>query len=380
MTWRTATAPATAPFTPRSRRRGVGARVLGSKLLDALTYPHGVDRYAEIVRPVFSLAEPRAEVLEVHRPAPEMVCLILRPNRNWEGFRAGQFAQVGVEVDGVWRTRCYSPSRSAHDPELIELTVRVHPHGVVSRYLRDHARAGMVVKLSEPQGEFFLPDRRPEQLTMVSGGSGITPVLSMLRTLRDEGSDSEVTFLHYARSSEHVPYVGELEAIAGANPKVRLAFAFTRERGGELHGHFSAAHLRQLGVEPGGSDAFVCGPAAMIEGVRAEWGAAAAGERFHAESFLPPSVAVADGEAEGTIRFASSGIEVENDGATLLEQAEAAGLSPQHGCRMGICHTCRCRVVQGAVRDVRSGEVTQLVDSEAQLCISVPVSDIELEI
>lgn len=371
---------ATAPFTPRPRRRGVGARVLGSKLLDALTYPHGVDRYAEIVRPVFSLVEPRAEVRRVHRPAAEMVCLTLRPNRNWEGFRAGQFAQIGVEIDGVWHTRSYSPSRSAHDPELIELTVRVHPHGLVSRYLRDHASPGMVVKLSEPRGEFFLPDRRPRRLTMVSGGSGITPVLSMLRTLRDEGAECAVTFLHYARGPEHVPYVEELEVIAEANANVRLAFAYTRERGGELGGHFSPAHLRQLDVEPDASDAFVCGPAALIEGVRSQWDAADAAERFHAESFVPPALSPADGEAVGTIRFASSGIEVENDGTTLLEQAEAAGLSPRHGCRMGICHTCRCRVAQGAVRDVRSGEVTQLVDSEAQICISVPVSDIELEI
>lgn len=373
--------PATsAPFTARRRRRGVGTRVLGSKLLDALTYPHGVDRYAEIVRPVFSLNEPRAEVIAVDAPAEEMVCLTLRPNRNWEGFRAGQFARVGVEVDGVWHTRCYSPSRSAHDPKLIELTIRAHPHGLVSRHLRDHARSGMVVKLSDPQGDFILPDHRPERLTLISGGSGITPVLSMLRTLRDEGSNAEVIFLHYARSAGHVPYVEELQAIAAANPRVRLAFALTREDGGELSGHFAPEHLRRLEVEPQGSEAFVCGPAALIDAARAQWDAAGAADRFHAESFTLPALSVPAGEAGGTVRFASSGIEIENNGATLLEQAESAGLSPRHGCRMGICHSCRCRVVQGAVRDIRSGAVTELVDSEAQICVSVPASDIELEI
>lgn len=373
-------ATATAPFAVRPRRRGITGRVLGSKLLGALTYPHGVDRYAEIVRPVFSLAEPRAEVLEVRQPAEEMVCLTLRPNRNWDGFRAGQFARVAVEVDGVWHTRCYSPSRSAHDPELIELTVRVHPHGVVSRHLRDRVGPGSVVKLSEPSGEFFLPDERPRELTLISGGSGITPVLSMLRTLRDEGSSARVTFLHYARGPEHVPYVDELEAIAGANPNCRLAFAYTRAPEGELRGHFSPAHLEALGVEPRASEAFVCGPAALIDSVRERWEAAGAGGRFHAESFTPPSFEVADGEATGTIRFAASDVEVANDGATLLEQAEAAGLQPEHGCRMGICHSCRCRVASGAVRDVRSGDVTELIDADVQLCVSTPVSDIELEI
>jgi ferredoxin len=102
---------------------------------------------------------------------------------------------------------------------------------------------------------------------------------------------------------------------------------------------------------------------------------------LHSESFVLPSFSPSDTEtADATVSFAGSGVEVENDGRTLLEQAEAAGLSPAHGCRMGICHSCTCRIASGAVRDVRSGEVKELVDSEAQICVSVPVSDIELEI
>jgi ferredoxin-NADP reductase len=375
------TATATAPFTQPRRRLRVGARILGSKLAGALTYPHGADRYAEILRPVFSLSEPRAEVVDVCRPAAEMVGLTLRPNNNWDGFRAGQFANVGVEIDGRRHTRCYSPSRSAHDPELIELTIRAHPGGLVSNHLAEHAHEGMVVRLSEPQGEFHLPDARPARMTLISGGSGITPVISMLRTLRDEGSDARATFIHYARSADHVPYRDELAEIERRLPGVRVAIAHTRDGDAELAGHFGPAHLAALGVDPAESDAFVCGPAALIDGARDAWEAAGAAERFHSESFVLPSFSPSDTEtADATVSFAGSGVEVENDGRTLLEQAEAAGLSPAHGCRMGICHSCTCRIASGAVRDVRSGEVKELVDSEAQICVSVPVSDIELEI
>lgn len=370
----------TPPFARRSRR-SLGTRVLGSKLLGALTYPHGADRYAEILRPVLSLSEPRAEVVEVRTPAAEMVGLTLRPNNNWDGFRAGQFARVAVEIDGRWHTRCYSPSRSAHDPELIELTIRVHPEGLVSRHLRDHASEGMVVKLSEPQGEFHIPDERPRRMVLISGGSGITPVISMLRTLRDEGSDAEATFVHYARSAEHVPYRDELAEIERRLPGVRVAIAHTRDDEAELAGHFGPAHLAALGVDPAASDGFVCGPSALIDGAREVWNAAGAGERFHSESFVLPSFSPGDAEtADATVSFAGSGVEIENDGRTLLEQAEAAGLTPKSGCRMGICHSCTCRVASGAVRDIRSGAVTELVDTETQICISVPVSDIELNI
>lgn len=374
------TATTTAPFTAPRRRQRIGSRVLGSKLLGALTYPHGVDRYAEILRPVFSLSEARAEVTAVRRPAAEMVGLTLRPNNNWEGFRAGQFARVGVEVDGRWHTRCYSPSRSAHDPSLIELTIRVHPEGLVSRHLHDAAREGMVIKLSEPEGSFHLPDERPERMTLISGGSGITPVLSMLRTLRDEGSDAEIAFLHYARSADHVPYRDELAEIVGRMPNVSLAIAHTRDTAGELSGHLQPAHLEHAGAAPGIGQAFVCGPAELIETARELWAGAGAVDSFHYESFVPPAIGAPDGEAEGSVRFAGSEIEVQNDGRTLLEQAEAAGLSPEHGCRMGICHSCTCRVASGAVRDVRSGEVRELVDTDAQICVSVPLSDIEIEL
>ena len=144
------------------RPRALGRRVLRSRLLDALAYPHGVDRYVELVRPLLLSGDVRAEVTGVRHQTPKSVTLTLRPNENWRGFRAGQF--VGRERRG--RRGPPDPAllarrlRAASDGAL-ELTVSTHPEGRVSRHLRDHARPGMIVGLTQAQGDFVLPEKRP---------------------------------------------------------------------------------------------------------------------------------------------------------------------------------------------------------------------------
>ena len=140
-------------------------------------------------------------------------------------------------------TRCYSPACSEHAPGRIEITVKAHPEGKVSGFLNRAARPGMVVGLSAADGDFVLPEERPAHLLLISGGSGITPVMSMLRTLCDEGHAGAVTFVHYAQTRDRVPYRRELGEIAARHPNVRVALAYTREAGGALTGHLSREHL-----------------------------------------------------------------------------------------------------------------------------------------
>src|SRR5213080_3400860 len=132
--------------TPTRRRRTLTGRVLGSGLIDLLTGPHGVDRYTEIVNPVWTVGEARAEIVEVTRRTPRSVTLTLRPNRAFAGLRAGQHVNLRLEIDGRRHTRCYSPASSQHRGDgLLELTVGLHDGGLVSTFLRDGARSGMVV-------------------------------------------------------------------------------------------------------------------------------------------------------------------------------------------------------------------------------------------
>lgn len=359
-------------------------RLLGSTLAEALATPHGVDRYVELVRPAFSLREARAQVVAVRRPTARSVTLTLRPNANWEGFRAGQFVRVSVEIDGVRHTRCYSPASSAHARDLLELTAHAQPDGVVSPFLRAAARPGMVVALSQADGDFALPGARPEQLLLISGGSGITPAMSMLRTLCHEGYRGRIGFLHYARDEHDVAYARQLAELADGHANVRLLRGYTRQMGaGELDGRFGREHVRAAGIDPARALTFASGPNALVDAVRAMWTQDGLDARLSVEQFAPPApvwVDAADGHVAGTLRFARSGVEAAGSPAPLLDQAEAAGLAPTSGCRMGICHTCTCRKLEGAVRDVRTGEVSAAPDELIQICVNAPVGDVTLDI
>jgi ferredoxin-NADP reductase len=340
-------------------------RLLGSQLVDLLVGPHGIDRYLELIRPEMTIREARAEVIDVRRQTQRSVTLTLRPNRAFEGFRAGQFLRVGVEIDGVRRTRTYSPA-SSERADCLELTVTAHPGGLVSNHLIAHGRRGTVVHLGAPQGEFVLPSRRPERLLLISGGSGITPVLSMLRTLRDEGHRGEITFVHYARTAADWLYRDEVRALAA--PNLELEYVATREGGG----HFDAGRYADRAT---GATAAVCGPPSLIAAVRDTWRGPVL-----AETFTPPTLELTGAAANGTLRFLRSGRTAEIAAGTLLEQAEAAGLTPEFGCRMGICHTCTCRKTAGAVRNLRTGEISDEEDEDIQLCVSVPEGDVALDI
>lgn len=181
-----------------TRRPRIARRLLGSQLAQALTTPHGVDRYVELVKPAFSLRDVRAEVVSTRRATPRSVTLTLRPNENWQGFRAGQHVLLSIEIDGVRHTRPYSPASSEHERDLVEITAHAQPDGRVSPHLRGVVRPGAVVGLSQSRGDFALPARRPRELLLISGGSGITPAMAILRTLCAEGHDGSVAFLHYA--------------------------------------------------------------------------------------------------------------------------------------------------------------------------------------
>jgi ferredoxin-NADP reductase len=343
-------------------------RVRRSPLLELLTGPHGVDRYTELVDPTWTVGEARAKVVAVRRQTPRSVTLTLEPNRAFTGFRAGQHINLTVEINGRRRTRCYSPA-SSESARYIEITVGRHDGGLVSTYLCDHARPGMVVGLDSVGGDFVLPAIRPRRILFVSGGSGITPVMSMLRTLRADGFEGEIAFVHYARSPEEACYADELAAMTG----VRVLHGYTRGGDGDLAGYFDADHLATAMPEPGDNTAvFVCGPPALVEAVRTHCPEA------KSESFVPPVLTVPAEAAGGRISFTDSGVQATDDGRPLLQQAEDAGLTAESGCRMGICHTCTRRKTRGAVKNLITGAVSTADDEDVQICVTAPVGDVEI--
>ena len=146
-------------------------RVLGSDLVDLLTGPHGVDRYTELVAPTWTLGEARAKVIDVRRTTPRSVTLTLAPNESFTSaytVKAGQYVNLTVDIDGRRHTRCYSPANAEGSANL-ELTIGHHDGGLVSNYLYERARRGMVVGLAGVGGDFVLPARNDR------GGSCSSP-------------------------------------------------------------------------------------------------------------------------------------------------------------------------------------------------------------
>lgn len=366
---------------PRSKT-GSMARKLLINALGYLSAPHHPDRYLELVDPLLVTSVNRARVTHVDRNAEGSVTLTVRPARPCR-FTPGQHVTLSVDVDGVRHSRCYSPTpisagNGNGHPGLV-FTVGRHPEGTVSRYLNDRAAVGDIVELGEPAGDFVLPHPRPRRLLFIGAGAGITPLLSMLGQLVDEGYDGAATLLYYTRTPGHVPRRAELDALAD-RANIEVVFAHTRSAGGLLEGRFERSHLEAVAPWYLDVPAFVCGPATMIERVREVYADNDAERMLRVEKFaldLPPAPTE---DAEGSVSFATSGIVTGNTGATLLEQAEGSGLTPEHGCRMGICHTCTAVRLHGCTRDVRTGEVDSEPGKRIQICINAPVGDVAVEL
>jgi stearoyl-CoA 9-desaturase NADPH oxidoreductase len=368
----------TSAVSSSRKRSSLTKRFLASPLADLLTGPHGVDRYTELVRPTWTQVDARARVVAVRRQTPRSVTLTLAPNEAFSGFHAGQHINLSVEIDGRRRTRCYSPA-SAEGSPFIELTIGLHDGGLVSTYLVNNARPGMFVGLDSVGGDFVLPATRPRRILFVSGGSGITPVISMLRTLRAEGFTSpgersdgkstEIAFVHYARSAEEACYRAELDAMPG----VRVLHGYTRStENADLDGHFGPSHL--AAAMPSPDAVFVCGPPALVDAVRGLYPNASL------ESFVPPTFSLLAEASGGRVSFTDTGVDIEDDGRPLLQQAEAAGLTPESGCRMGICFSCTRRKTSGAVRNVITGAVSTTDCEDIQICVTAPVGDVSIDL
>lgn len=378
-------------------------RLLATDFVATLATPHGVDRYLELFNPLWSVHEVRAEVVATVCETADATTLRLRPNGNWLGARAGQYIRISVELDGVRRTRCYSLSSSALRTDgLIDITVKTVAGGKVSGPLAAAAYPGMVVTISQADGDYCLPGKClpervpaakwPARVVLISGGSGITPNMAILRTLLDEALlekkyAGRIDVLHYAPTYADVIFGSELAALAAQHNNLTVRIILTRatSAGADCTGHFCAAHLDALTKDLAAAETWVCGPPALIDAVRAEFTARdLAGklhiERFTAGSFVNPVPAPVAEAVGGELRFVRAERFVASDGRALLDQAEAAGLQPDSGCRMGICMACKCTKVSGVTKNRVTGELSCEPNDEIQLCVSVPLGDVTLDI
>lgn len=285
--------------------------------------------------------------------------------------------RVGVDVGGVrhWRTYSLTSVPGRRDGR-IAITVKVVPGGIVSTYLARRAAPGLIVRLAPPAGSYVLPDPLPSRLLFMTAGSGITPVMGMLRALVARDALPQVVLVHVAPDPEAVIFGTELRRLARRHPAFDL-----HEHHDAAAGRFLPAMLDAVCADWRERPTWACEPAGLLDALTEHWTARGDPEQLHLERFRP--VLAADGVTGdgGRARFASSAREIETDGATpLLVAGEQAGVLLPSGCRMGICHTCVGRLRCGAVRDLRTGRLHETEGELVRTCVCAAAGRVEIDL
>jgi ferredoxin-NADP reductase len=343
-----------------------------------LTTPLLPDDYLSMINQLWSARELRGRVVTVIPETADAATLVIKPGWGWRcDHQPGQYVGIAVAVDGRFHWRSYSlTSVPTRHRGIITITVKAMPEGLLSEHLVRGLEPGTIVRLAPPQGEFVMPDPPPPKLLFMTGGSGITPVMAMLRTMDLRGTVPDVVLAHSAPDVDAVLFREELHELKRRHPGLELHERFTRH-----HGRLSVARdLEHLCPDWRERKAWVCGPSAMLDEAEKVWADAGLSGSLHKERF---GASLVGGESEGgTVDFAASGRSVEVDGATTLMQAgERAGIWMPFGCRMGICHTCVVPLVNGRVRDLRDGrEYGDNNRAKVQTCITTAAGDCVLDI
>ncbi|HKO38339.1 MAG TPA: ferredoxin reductase [Solirubrobacterales bacterium] len=356
------------PNVPKARQRALHAvRSLFTPLLP--------DDYLELINPLWSTQELRGRIERIERETPDAVTVLIKPGYEWGWHQPGQYLRIGVVVNGVHHWRAYSLTTDPGRPDgLIGITPKLVDSGKVSPYLVHQARPGDIVRLGGVEGTFVLPDPPPRKILFVSAGSGITPIMSMLRSLDRSEALDDVVHVHSSRTADGVIFGEQLRDLEGRCSGYRPHLQITSEAG-----RVAPGHLDELCPDWRERHAFVSGPGEMLDALVEHWREKGDPELLEMERFQPVIGGSAVAGEGGRVRFLSSGVEAECDGGTpILVAGEEAGAELPFGCRMGICHTCIGKLCKGEVRDLRTGEVYGEKGEMVRTCVNAPEGDVAI--
>jgi ferredoxin-NADP reductase len=366
-----------------------------SRLVAPLIDPGTFDFWVSHLNPAWSWARPLARVVERRIEATDAVTLVLKPNRHCfparhgvHTFKPGQHVNISAEVDGRRTTRSYSFTGIPRSDGLISITVKRVEGGHLSTHLCRDVREGDVLELGQPFGDMALPPEPQGSWLFLAAGSGITPLMSMVRSLAARQMPVDLTLIYWARTRSELCFAQELRDTAARLPRLRVQVVLTREHhllAGELQGRLSGELIDQLL----GHDKLplqqimACGPGGFVDTARALLSPVA--RSFQAEAFSPaartPDAGTGAAATQVRVQLLRSGRSLElSSGTHLLQALEAAGLNPASGCRMGICNTCVCTKQSGTTQDVNTGELGTEPDTQVRLCVNRACTDLTLDL
>lgn len=335
------------------------------------------DDYLELINPLWSTQELRGRIERIHPEADGAVTVVIKPGHKWGGHRPGQYLRIGVVVDGIHHWRVYSLTSDADRPDgCITITPKLVDTGKVSPWLTQVAKPGEIVRLGGVEGTFTLPEPAPSRMLFITAGSGITPIMSMLRSIERGGRATDVRHIHSARDGDRVIFGEELRELAARRPWLDLHI---QETGTD--GRLTPDTLDELCPDWRQRRTFASGPGEMLDALVLHWEENEIPERLELERFQPVIGGDPGVGAGGSITFTKSGITAECEaGKPILVAGEEAGAELPFGCRMGICRTCVGTLCSGRLRDLRTGEVHGSEGEIVRTCVNAPEGPVEIKL
>ncbi|PRY06671.1 ferredoxin-NADP reductase [Paraburkholderia sp. BL25I1N1] len=344
-------------------------------------------------------------------------------------FEPGQFITLELEIDGESSNRCYTISSPPTRPHTISITVKRVPGGKVSNWLHDNLHAGAEIRVLGPSGEFTCARHPARKFLFLSAGSGITPLMSMSRAHHELGEDSDIVFVHSARTPDDIIFARELDLIASNQAHFRTAFVCervgARTNWPGVTGFLTLPLLKLIAPDYLEREIFTCGPAPYMQAVRnlldeggfdrghyheesfsfetvsevaaqlttahvadalQSVGAPVSADSFveareEAPGFAPAPVSI-ETEIRFKVSFAKSNREIEcGSGQHVLDAAKKAGVRLPASCTQGMCGTCKVKLVSGEVAMKHAGGIRQREIDQGMvlLCCSKPLSDLVVD-
>jgi ferredoxin-NADP reductase len=356
-------------------------KILGEKLITPLINPAQFDFWAQQLGSTRAWERCFAKVVSVQAEGRDTKTLTLKANRNWLGFVAGQHCNVTATIAGRNITRSYSISSDPIDGRRVQITVRREAGGLMSEHLCNDIQVGDRLELGSPFGDMTLPRPMPAHVLFLAAGSGITPMMSQIRTLARIGMPDPVTLMYWEKTNADFNFTQELQSIDQQYSNFNLNMISTRENSElPLTGRISNELLAQVTNIDAVDHVFACGASGFVEAAAkvCAWREMP----LLSEAFTPPKAKAADTEVveyDVYLRRRDLHLQLSNQ-LPLLEQLENAGVSVASGCRQGICNTCTCVRNSGTTADAFSGAIGNEPSQIIKLCVSRAASNIELDL
>ena len=327
-------------------------------------------------------------LIEVRAETPDIKTFLFRPDGGPLHYEAGQSTTLRLPMDGETLFRTFSIA-SAPGGETLALTIKAHAGGRATRWMHETLQVGDVVEARRPRGRFTIANRQGDAVALVSAGSGASPLMAMLRHLAQAAPETDIVWLHAARTPGDILFAAELEDLQRRIAGLRVAMVVSRPSpgwfgfSGRLNRRLASVAVPDLGRR----EVFCCGPTAFMDEVRlihaAEGGRR---DRFHFEHFgavgPPAPVPMPDAPESGFAVHMGDKRFLARADETLLEAATRQTIVIPCGCASGMCGTCRVTLVAGEVAMHHEGGLSAEEEAEGYIlaCSSRPRSDIAIEL